>query len=226
MKRHLVSSLMALLLVGAVAVPAIAAHDQNPSDPVQTYTYDLDEVANNNGGDTIDGTVRLKGLPNGKVQVRVEAEGLAPNLPHAQHLHVATDDNGDFVRGVCPGIDADGALERPTDGLVDTVEGIPDYGAVVQSLTTTGDTSGASGLAVDRFPVADEDGNLTYERTFTPSGEHADAVHEQLGEVEVVIHGIDLNDSGGYDFEAGTSSLSGDLPLEATIPALCGGPNG
>jgi hypothetical protein len=40
--------------------------------------------------------------------------------------------------------------------------------------------------------------------------------------IHVVIHGIDLNGDGEYDFENGPSSLNADLPLEATIPAGCG----
>jgi hypothetical protein len=40
----------------------------------------------------------------------------------------------------------------------------------------------------------------------------------------VVVHGVDLNENGGYDFEFGASSLTGASPLEATIPEVCGGP--
>lgn len=217
--KFFATSLTGVLLLGALAAPALAGHDENPSPRVTTYTYDLSEVADNHGGDLIDGTARLKALPNGKVQVKVEAEGLAPHEPHAQHLHAIEDedDKNEFVQGECPGTKAD----ENGDDLVDTVEGIPGYGGVVQSLTTTGDTSGDSALAVDRFPVADADGVLEYERTFTPTDER---VWDQLGEVEVVVHGIDLNGDGEYDFTAGDSSLNPGVPLEATIPALCGGP--
>ncbi len=220
--KHIGSGLVGLLLVGALAVPAMAAHDGNPSSRVATYTYDLDEVADNAGDDVVDGTVRLTALPNGKVQVRVDATGLAAGLPHAQHIH-SPEDGDDLARGECPGLDADGNLGRPVDGLIDTVEGVPTYGLVRQSLTTTGPTDPGSALAVDRFPVADADGVLAYERTFTPTDER---VWRQLGDVEVVIHGIDLNDDGAYDFAAGPSSLDANLPLEATIPVLCGGVNG
>lgn len=221
--KHLGASLSALLLVGAIATPAVAAHDQNPSPRVATYTYDLAEVAENAPGD-VEGTVRLKGLPNGKVIVTIDASGLAPNLPHAQHIHVpGGEDGGEFVRGACPTIADDGN----GDGLVDTLEGVPAYGGVKQSLTTSGDTGPGSALAVDRFPVADADGNLTYERTFTPTD---DRVHEQLGDVEVVVHGIDLDGSGAYDGDAESSLTAGNpdlfVPLEATIPVLCGGVNG
>lgn len=40
--------------------------------------------------------------------------------------------------------------------------------------------------------------------------------------VHVLIHGIDLNGNGVYDFENGPSALDGNLPLEATVPARCG----
>jgi hypothetical protein len=210
-----------LLVLGLIiaAVPsAMAAHDTNPSEPVRSYTYLLGSVADNAPGAS--GTVRLTALPNGKIQVKIRAEGLAPNLPHAQHLHGILDETSDrFVVGACPTI----ARDQNGDGLVDTLEGVGDYGLVRQSLTTTGDTSPSSALAVDRFPVADDSGSLRYTRTFTPTDPR---VWEGLGALEVVIHGVDLNSSGGYDFEAGVSPLNPALPLEATLPALCGGPQG
>ena len=86
-------------------------------------------------------------------------------------------------------------------------------------MTTEEDTSPESGLAVDRFPVANEDGILTYGRTFgVPSN-----VAERLGEFAIVQHGVDLNGNGAYDEEAaGPSDLDPSLPQEATIPANCG----
>lgn len=210
-----------LALVGLLVPPAGAGHDRNPSAEVRTYVYDLGEVANNDPGAT--GEVRLTALPNGKIQVKVSATGLAPNLPHAQHLHgIFEEENGEFVQGICPGIGRD----VDSNGLVDTVEGQPDYGAVRVSLTTEGPTDAGSALAVDRFPVADENGVLEYNRTFTPEGDLAESIFAELGDLEIVVHGVDVNGSGGYDFESGTSPLSGALPLEATLPSVCGGPRG
>lgn len=215
MKR--LTALLAVISMFAVALPANAAHDENPSPEVRTYVYALDGVANN---DTATGWARLTALPNGKVQVKVRVSGLAPNLPHAQHLH-GLEDGGSFIPGSCPTIANDGALGRPVDGLIDTLEGVGEYGFVRASLTTTGDTSPGSALAVARFPVADETGRLQYTRTFTPEDPR---VWRDLGALEVVVHGVDLNGNGGYDFEFGTSSLTNTLPLEATIPSVCGGP--
>jgi hypothetical protein len=105
------------------------------------------------------------------------------------------------------------------DNLITTVEGLPAYGPIQVSLTTKGDTSPASALAVDRFPVANEKGSVNYERTLSVSRN----VYRNLGEKAIVQHGVDLNDNGRYDFRsAGRSELDPSLPQEATIPANCG----
>jgi hypothetical protein len=153
--------------------------------------------------------VTLVGVRGNELTVSVEADGLTPNAPHAQHLHGRLDGEPN----VCPGPSAD----TNGDGLISTVEGQPAYGSIDISLTTQGDVSPASGLAVDRFPVADANGHLSYHRTFEVSADVAAAV----GRLVVVQHGIDLNGSGTYD-GAAPSSLDPSLPLEATIPADCG----
>ena len=104
------------------------------------------------------------------------------------------------------------------DNLITTAEGLPSYGPIQVSLTTTGDTSPHSGLAVDRFPVANANGTVEYERTLMVSAN----VAKNLGKKAIVQHGVDLNDNGTYDFEAGKSELDPSLPQEATIPATCG----
>ena len=194
------------------AAPALAAHDTNPSDRVESYTYALGAVQSPAVPNSdASGTTRVKALPNGKLQVTVEAWGLAPSLPHAMHLHgvLSGTDNG------CPGPSAD----TDGDGYVSVPEGGPFYGGILTSLTTTGDMSAGSALALDRFPVADASGYLSYERTFAVD----DAVYAEAGAVQVVVHGIDINGNGAYDFEAGPSPLVPSFPLEGVIPALCGG---
>jgi hypothetical protein len=207
----IVAATSAMLLF---ALPASAGHDRNPSPKVASYTYDVDPVphpATDQNAD-VDGTVRFKALPNGKVQVKVRLSGLAPNLPHAQHIH-----GEPLGNNFCPG--AGVADDRVDDGLIDGLEATPVYGAIQVSLTTTGDTSPASALAVARFPVADANGNLSYNRTF----DVPEAIHANLGVLHYVVHGIDLNASGGYDFGAGPSPLNSAFPFEATIPAGCAG---
>jgi hypothetical protein len=144
-----------------------------------------------------------------KVEIEIDTKGLAPKLPHAQHIH-------GFKKAVseCPSLAASGA-----DNLITTAEGLPAYGPIQVSLTTKGDTSPASALAVDRFPVANAKGSVNYERTLMVSAN----VAKNLGEKAIVQHGVDLNDNGRYDFKAaGKSELDPSLPQEATIPANCG----
>lgn len=207
----------ALGLTALGAAPAIAAHDSNPSDRVASYRYPLTAVQSSDvPGSAAQGTTRITALPNGKIQVTVEATGLAPGLPHAMHLH--------GVAGASPDNACPGPAQAGDDGIVTVVDGAPFYGGIVASLTTTGDTSPSSALALDRFPVADEDGRLSYSRTFTD-----DAAYAEAGSVQVVVHGIDFDGNGAYAFNpddvfaARGSSLNPSIPLEATVPALCGG---
>ncbi len=162
----------------------------------------------NDSGAWFDADVYLDG---NEVTVSINAYGVAPGLPHAQHLHIPI--GPPAMTAVCPTIDDD----DNSDGIVDTVEGIPSYGSVQVSLTTTGDTTPASALAVDRFPVGGDDGEYTYTRTFTVS----DEVAENIVNAAVVLHGVDFDGSGAYDGDA-VSSLDPGLPLEATVPAACG----
>ena len=142
--------------------------------------------------------------------VRLAARGLVPNQPHAAHIHFAAD-----ARHECPTAseDADG------NGHVNTTEGGAAYGAVVVSLTKTGDTSPKSVLAVDRFDTAPA-GKISYERgSIKVSSDVSQAVKD--GQAVVVVHGVDYNKDGKY---SGTekSDLDPKLPTEATDPAICG----
>jgi hypothetical protein len=142
--------------------------------------------------------------------VRVRAHGLAPGLPHAQHIHF-----GRTARNECPT-----AVDAGDDHRLTTTDGAGAYGPVRTSLTTSGDTSPESVLAVDRYPVAPE-GRVRYERDirFT-SKALARAIRDGKG--VVVIHGVDYNGNGTYDFSSGKSDLDSSLPAEATDPAVCG----
>ncbi|HET6626573.1 MAG TPA: hypothetical protein VFG63_09295 [Nocardioidaceae bacterium] len=145
-----------------------------------------------------------------RIDVTMGASGLLSDAPHAAHIHF-----GAQARHECPAAtdDSDGS------GTLNTTEGAPAYGPIVVSLTKTGDTSPASGLAVDRFDTA-PGGNLSYQRGHIKvSQDVAKAITE--GQAVVVIHGVDHNHSGAYD-GATPSDLDSSLPTEATDPALCG----
>ncbi|RII15817.1 hypothetical protein DSC45_18455 [Streptomyces sp. YIM 130001] len=196
----------------AVAVPAMAhdGHEGHKSGTAKAEdgdTYQIDLAQLNGSGASGAALVSLDGK---KLTVKVDAKGLVPGQPHAQHIHGSTDGH-DFR---CP----DKSADKNGDGIVTTAEGLPVYGDINISLTTKGDTSKDSGLAVDRMPAADKDGNLKYSRTIPVSQDVAD----HLKDLHVVQHGIDPNGNGKYDFGKGKSELDPKLPQEATAPATCG----
>jgi hypothetical protein len=198
---------LGLVLLLAVAVSlslASVAFAQGGNDK-EKYRAMLEPL----NGSGASGHARLA-LEGNELTSKINSHGLAPELPHAQHIHGMAQ-----AISECPTL----ANDTNGDGLVNTVEGLPSYGPIAVSFTTTGDTSPASGLAVDRFPVANEGGSVNYKRTFkVPS-----KVANNLGDFAIVQHGVDLNGNGAYDFEsAGASELDPSLPQEATIPANCG----
>jgi hypothetical protein len=197
---------LVLLLAVAVSLSLVSVAFAQGSTGGQGYFKANLNPLNRSGSD---GTAILH-KEGGKLDTKIYSTGLAPNLPHAQHIH-------GFKQAVseCPTLAASGR-----DNLITTAEGLPSYGPIQVSLTTRGDTSPASALAVNRFPVAKYSvGFLRYERTFSVP----DSVRRNLGKFAIVQHGVDLNHNGRYDFKsAGKSELDPSLPQEATIPANCG----
>jgi hypothetical protein len=195
-----------LVLVAALSLMlASVAFAQGGGKDKQKFRAELEPL----NGSGASGTAKLT-LKGDELKTTINSHGLAPNLPHAQHIH-------GFKKAVseCPTLAAD----QDGDGLVNTLEGLPSYGPILVSLTTRGDTSPDSGLAVDRFPVAYDGGSVVYKRSFDIPSKLAD----KLGRFHVVQHGVDLNGNGKYDFKAaGASELDPSLPQEATIPANCG----
>jgi hypothetical protein len=146
------------------------------------------------------------------------AQGLLADSPHAAHIHFGAD-----ARHECP-TEADNNGEAAADETnpethFTTTEGAPAYGEIVVSLTTEGDTSPESGLAVDRFGVGDD---FEYSRGDVEVSEDvASAI--LAGQAVVVVHGVDYDGDGAYSAgDRGMSDLDPSLPGEATDPAICG----
>jgi hypothetical protein len=209
-------------LAAAMAAPPAAAA-QHGDGHYDTTQYDTSQGAPGEYGIAVDslndsgatGSALLTLAEDGSLTVSVEADGLAPGLVHAQHIHGDADLTQDFS---CPPPEAD----EDGDGFVDVAEGVPFYGGIHIALTTEGDSSPESGLAVDRMPVADENGQLSYSRTFSRE-DLPDGTAAAVRNLHIVIHGIDINENGEYDFDAnGESELDPQVPFEATVPAACG----
>ncbi|OKK16178.1 hypothetical protein AMK16_26130 [Streptomyces sp. CB00455] len=194
-------------LTVALAAPALAGGHSSGSHSRHSQDYQVSLRPLNHSGAS--GTALLS-LHGRQLTVKINAHGLVPGQPHAQHIHGST--TGHDFR--CP----DASADKNGDGIVTTAEGLPAYGDINISLTTSGDTSKASGLAVARMPVADHNGNVSYTRTIQVS----QAVADHIANLHVVQHGIDPNGNGKYDFGKGKSELDPNLPQEATAPASCG----
>jgi len=219
------ASAVALLAAATLGAGAAQAHDPGHSGnkKIVTLSADLTELNGSGASGTATATILNQRIKH----IEVNASGLTPNAPHAQHIHY-----GQQAMNECPTL----ALDSNGDGRLNTVEGVPAYGPVVVSLNTTGDTTPSSFLDVTRFPVS-ESGSYNYSRdniritkvagTGYPgqggtgsAKEIAESIRE--GEGVVVIHGVDYNGNGEYDFSSGASELDPNLPAEATDPAACG----
>ena len=207
-------------ILAASGVAAVAAvltvASGGPAQADEVVLFQLNET--NHSGATALATVTVHN--DGSMHVSIQGHGLTPNQPHAQHLHGGMTGGMEFF---CPPASAD----KDGDGQVSTEEGVPMYGGVVVALTTRGDTSAKSVLDLDRAPVADKYGELSYERTI-PADQIQDSIAEHIEHLHIVQHGLDVNGNDKYDMKAlGESVFAKSLgvagvPEEGTNPATCG----
>lgn len=183
--------------------PAAAAHEGT------SYTGTLSELNGSGGSGEVTVTVSEDGESFG---VDLDASGLNLDGPHAMHIHGIVE--GDDVQAsACPTMEAD----ADGDGVIDVAEGVPFYGGIQVSLTTEGDTSPDSALAVERYPAGTD---FEYYRDGITI---PDPIKPNIDKLHVVVHGLDENGNGTLDLDQEIrSSLTDDLPREGTAPALCG----
>lgn len=207
MKKTMIITTAALVASVGVGGTALAGHDEVKNDKVAKYTYDLNPVQDPSiPNSQATGWTKIMELPNGNVQVQVEASGLAPNLPHLMHLHdVLGSGTSDCPAGT------------PGD-VVTVLDGVPSYGLIQLPLETQ---------------VADADGTISYSAQFpasTPLATDSSVTLASIaGSAQVVVHGIDFDGNGEYainpvdPFASQESSVAPGAPLEFTAPVLCGG---
>jgi hypothetical protein len=199
MKKPLSVLAASAMLVVTVGTAAAADHRPAQAEAPEKYAFDVDEL--NDSGVDAEAQVQVRG---DRVRVQVRVQGASADLPHAMHIHAGTE---------CPPEEAAG-----DDGLLTVLEGAPFYGGIAQSLTTDGDASGDSALALDRFPVANRAGNFVYNRTFTVGDDIPASVVEDITSGHIVVHGFDTSGDGTY--ADSTAPLLGGN--EATLPVACG----
>ncbi|MCH4823392.1 hypothetical protein ML462_09415 [Gramella lutea] len=155
--------------------------DNENMEEMMSYTAQLGSL--NDSGVSGTATVSLQG---DEITVNIMAQGMTPEMTHPQHIHGLSDAN---ANATCPPATAD----EDEDGIITIPEGAPFYGEVL--------------LPLEDFPMADAEGNISYEQTFM-LGENGMPTAEELADLEnrvIVLHGID--NEGEY---------------VATIPAACG----
>ena len=205
-------------LRNSLVLTAAAAMLCVPVSATADTTVNAKLVEQNGSG--VGGKVTLTALDNGGLKVVIRSQGLVPDQPHAQHIHGSAH-GGHFG---CPTVEKN---DKDGDGVLTNEEATGEYGTVFVALTTEGGATPQDGLDVKRMPVADSQGGLDYERTFSAK-EVPDGLIEHLSSLHVVQHGIDTNNNGQYDVDAlGVSTFAEslgvrDIPEEATDPASCG----
>jgi len=204
MKKKWMAAVAAFCLFGALFVsPAGAVHEGAVYSGVLTALNDSGASGNAKITVSADGET---------MTVVVNGRNFNLDGPHAMHLHGKVDGEN-VTASSCP----TSAEDSNGDGIVTVLEGAAKYGGVVLSLTTEGDTSADSALAVDRYPAGTV---INYSRAGI---DIPDVLKPNLSKLHVVVHGVDENGNGALDMDqAERSSLTDDFPREATAPALCG----
>jgi hypothetical protein len=214
--RRLFAATAAAAMVGSALIGAAPANASASDNTAASASYSRAKTVHtyaklrqlNKSGVSGKAHVTVKG---NKLNVTLDASGLLRKAPHAVHIHY-----GEQARNECPTLRDDTNKDR----RLTTLEGVPAYGPVAVSLTTKGDTSPASALAIDRFKTAPK-GKIQYHRHDIKTDKSvAQGIRD--GDAVVVVHGVDYNHNGAYDFGAGKSDLDPKLPAEATNPAACG----
>ncbi|THE17003.1 hypothetical protein [Kocuria rosea] len=200
MKKSALLAAPALALAAATlpAAPVAAAESWSVRAelaPVNSSTTTGSVVVDVTGGEAVL-TVEVAGAP---------ALFQGAPYPHAQHIHIGG-------QGLCapPTADADG------DGAVSSMEGQPWTGGIGASLTTSGDTTPASAVAIDRFPAGDA---YTYQRTVPVDAAMVAAL--QNGTAVVNVHGAD-SAALSAAAQVKVNPMAPDLPLASDIPVACG----
>lgn len=197
--------LAAAFALAAMPVLAAAGTFRASTSPIQNTS--LGAGLNVRGS----ATLTLTGV---NLTAHITASGLSPRLPHLMHIHGVIGAQND-----CPNIFDDPELDLNGDGFLATADGQPRYGPILVTFSTSGSTSAAAGLTLSTAVVASPSGTIDYTRTF----KIPKSVAKDLGNLHVVIHGADLDDSGAYDGVDG--SLGAGIPLEAELPVSCGAIN-
>lgn len=149
------------------------------------------------------------------LNISLSAEGLAPSVQHAQHIHGLFDGDMTPIDSTTPTIQDDADL----DGIVEVIEGFAQYGDIILTLL------GSDGA----LPFADANGDLTFfasydldndDLFFSPFGnDYTSADLMPLDLREIVLHGVEvpagIGEGTGGEVDGTQDGLVGILPAAA-----------
>ncbi|MDD3722374.1 MAG: hypothetical protein PHW92_07795 [Lutibacter sp.] len=151
-------------------------------------------------------------IANGQLSISMVVKGLAPNMMHLQHIH-------GFIsgeKGTCAPPEAD----TNNDGVIDLLETHTYSG---KTLVPFNGAPIALAIKSDSYPVADENGLITYNMTISLDELEA-AIQKAYGidqlsleDRVIFIHGIPEEDP----LPSSVQSLPG-VPAFITVPVACG----
>lgn len=203
--------LISTLVVALLAMPALAF--------ASTLNFQAPLTSLNGSGVT--GMAYLT-LDGNMLTVQINATGLEPGQPHAQHIHGVVDSSGNNLDSTTPTL----AQDANNDGLLEVTEGAATYGPILVPLTP--------------FPTA-PDGTINFTQTYNLDSDiyfdspalGRTATKDDLFPLsfrEIVLHGmtapIDIT-NGGLDgqtfFAAGTyvgtlPVASGEIMVVTAVP--------
>ncbi|MCZ4125574.1 LPXTG cell wall anchor domain-containing protein [Streptomyces sp. H39-S7] len=208
MSKTAITALAVMAVAGttlALAPLAVADGMGGGRGGERMFSTTLNPVPTNNV--TGSGTASIE-LEGNEATVTINASGLLGGVPHAQHIHI----DG---MGRCPTASEAGTHNGKTS--MSTSDGMKAYGMIGTSLTTSGDTTPTSALAVTRFPMGS---SFHYSRTIHVTDDVVASIRKN--NAVIVVHGIDYDGSGKFTNVLGASELDPKLPQVATAPALCG----
>jgi hypothetical protein len=196
-----------------VALAAAGCGSNLLDDDGEEETFTATLTALNGSGVT--GMVEIRtDEDDDRFELVLEADGTAPSIMHAAHIHIAAS---------CP----TAAADVNADGYVDVMEGVPSYGLILIPLD---DDLGSQ--ATGAFASSGADGSLELETETSldlllsdlqaTDPDPDDAVVKLTGALNlagmtVVIHGVDPT----TELPSTVASL-GTAPATSTLPVACG----
>lgn len=141
--------------LGALAIDTLTMAIPGVASAAAGTSYQADLNALNKSGASGSLVLQLNG---NQATITEKVSGLPETFmgkpyPHVQHIHIGG-------QGQCP----TPASDNNGDGVVSTTEGLPQYGAIGTTLSTSGDTSPKAGTDIT---IAPSGSGFDYSRTIT-----------------------------------------------------------